>query len=153
MLLKCCLLYIAIVEPRHVIFCMLVSISPSRSIYVLFMWSICHYYFHFHYKFHQNFSLRVLLSFCLIFCQFEPGVVYKSVANKKKCVQRKFNAKSIRQFWTISHHILLIKDPNMIYLASKSGVNSPMIWINFGENISQVMDATCLTKVSPTYNF
>ena len=25
-----------------------------------------------------------LLSFCLIFCQFQPGVAYKSVANKNK---------------------------------------------------------------------
>ena len=31
----------------------------------------------------QNFSLRVLLSFCLFFCQFQPGVAYKSVAYKK----------------------------------------------------------------------
>ena len=32
------------------------------------------------------FSLRVLLSFCLIFCQFQLGIVYKSVAYKKKHV-------------------------------------------------------------------
>ena len=32
----------------------------------------------------QKFSLRVLLSFCLIFCKFQPGVAYKSVAYKKK---------------------------------------------------------------------
>ena len=31
----------------------------------------------------QKFSLIVLLSFCLIFCQFQPGVTYKSVAYKK----------------------------------------------------------------------
>ena len=30
----------------------------------------------------QKFSLRVLLSFCLNFCQFQPGVAYKSVAYK-----------------------------------------------------------------------
>ena len=29
------------------------------------------------------FNLRVLLSFCWIFCQFQTGVVYKSVAYKK----------------------------------------------------------------------
>ena len=29
------------------------------------------------------FSLRVLLSICLIFCQFQPGVAYKSVSSKK----------------------------------------------------------------------
>ena len=27
----------------------------------------------------------MLLSVCLIFCQFQPGVAYKSVTNKKKC--------------------------------------------------------------------
>ena len=32
----------------------------------------------------QKFSPRVLLSFCLIFCQFQAGVAYKSVAYKKK---------------------------------------------------------------------
>ena len=31
-----------------------------------------------------NFSLRVLLSICLIFCQFQPGVAHKNVADKKK---------------------------------------------------------------------
>ena len=30
----------------------------------------------------EKFSLRVLLSICLIFCQFQPGVAYKSVAYK-----------------------------------------------------------------------
>ena len=30
----------------------------------------------------QKFSLRVLLSSCLIFCQFQPGIAYKSVAYK-----------------------------------------------------------------------
>ena len=34
----------------------------------------------------QKFSLRVLLSLCLIFCQFQPGAAYKSIAYKKKCV-------------------------------------------------------------------
>ena len=28
----------------------------------------------------QKFSLRMLLSICLIFCQFQPGAAYKSVA-------------------------------------------------------------------------
>ena len=31
-------------------------------------------------------SGSVLLSFCLIFCQFQPGVAYTSVAYEKKCV-------------------------------------------------------------------
>ena len=31
----------------------------------------------------QKFSLRVWPTFCLIFCQFQPGVTYKSVAYKK----------------------------------------------------------------------
>ena len=33
-----------------------------------------------------KFSLRVLLSICLIFCQFQPGVAYKSIAYKKACI-------------------------------------------------------------------
>ena len=32
----------------------------------------------------SKFSLRVLLSICLIFCKFQAGVAYKSVAYKKK---------------------------------------------------------------------
>ena len=35
MLLKCCLLHIEIVVPWHDVFCMLVTISPSRSVHVL----------------------------------------------------------------------------------------------------------------------
>ena len=31
----------------------------------------------------QKFSVRVLLKFCLIFCHFQLGVPYKSVAYKK----------------------------------------------------------------------
>ena len=41
----------------------------------------------------QKFSIRVLLSFCLIFCQFQPGIVYKNVqfhksifSNHEKCI-------------------------------------------------------------------
>ena len=33
------------------------------------------------------FSLRVLLSICLIFCQFQAGVAYESVAYKKAYIQ------------------------------------------------------------------
>ena len=32
----------------------------------------------------KKYSFRVLLSFCLIFCQFQPGAAYKSVAYTKK---------------------------------------------------------------------
>ena len=35
---------------------------------------------------YQKFSLRVFLSICLIFCQFQPGIAYKSVAYKKACI-------------------------------------------------------------------
>ena len=37
---------------------------------------------------YQKFSLRVLLRICLGFCQFQPGVAYKSVAYKKKACKR-----------------------------------------------------------------
>ena len=30
-------------------------------------------------------KIQVMLSICLIFCQFQPGVAYKSVAYKKAC--------------------------------------------------------------------
>ena len=33
----------------------------------------------------QIVKVQVLLSICLIFCQFQPGVAYKSVAYKKAC--------------------------------------------------------------------
>ena len=35
--------------------------------------------------------LRVLLSFWLMFCQFQPGVAYKNVANKKSVHLQKFS--------------------------------------------------------------
>lgn len=34
-------------------------------------------------KFCQKFSFMVLSNFCLFFCQFQPGVPYKSAAYKK----------------------------------------------------------------------
>ena len=36
----------------------------------------------------QKFSLKVLLSFFLVFCQYQPGVAYKSVAYIKKNAYR-----------------------------------------------------------------
>ena len=60
--------------PRHAIFFISVSIFESWSIYVLFMWSVFSLSFLF---------LLKLINFCLAFCQFQPGVAYKSVAHKK----------------------------------------------------------------------
>ena len=34
----------------------------------------------------KNTIFLYIYSFCLIFCQFQPGVAYKSVAYIKKCV-------------------------------------------------------------------
>ena len=39
----------------------------------------------------QKSSPRVLIRFCLIFCQFQCGVSYKSVAYKKKRAQNKWD--------------------------------------------------------------
>ena len=39
------------------------------------------------------------VSICLIFCQFFAGVVYKSVACKKKSVDRKMMAASFNKFY------------------------------------------------------
>ena len=36
----------------------------------------------------SKFSLRVLLSICLMFCQFQPGAVYKSIASLKQACNR-----------------------------------------------------------------
>ena len=47
----------------------------------------------------QKFNLRVLLSFCLIFCQFHPGVSYKSVAYKEKRVSNKEEIAKIVNGW------------------------------------------------------
>ena len=97
MLLMCCLLHRDIALPRHAVFSLFVSclrlglyisylchhltiiififIKLNHTISViqtnLFLGHIC-----------QKFSLRVLLSSCLIFCQFQPGIAYKSVAYK-----------------------------------------------------------------------
>ena len=37
----------------------------------------------------QIVKVQVLLSICLIFCQFQPGVAYKSVTYKKACSSTK----------------------------------------------------------------
>ena len=49
----------------------------------------------------QKFSLRVLLSLCLIFCQFQPGAAYKSIAYKKKSV---YCLKSNTHFLNLESH-------------------------------------------------
>ena len=85
-------------ETRYILYTF-VSISTSRSIYVLFMWSVFPLPFSFSLQlialfqwnrqtrfFVRKYSLRVLLSFYPIFCQFQPSVDYKSVAYKNKCV-------------------------------------------------------------------
>ena len=47
----------------------------------------------------QKFSLSVLLSFCLVFCQFQPGVAYESVASKKKRVLVTLNGHFIYEYF------------------------------------------------------
>ena len=102
MLLKCCLLHRDIVLPVHAIFSIFVSIVYVL-VYIVLIYVICFVIiiFIFIITNHiisviqpnlffghvcQKFSLRVLLSFCLNFCQFQPGVTYKSVAYKKICI-------------------------------------------------------------------
>ena len=43
----------------------------------------------------QKFSLKVLLSIGLIFCQFQPGLAYKSVALKKACSEAYYRRVSL----------------------------------------------------------
>ena len=50
----------------------------------------------------QKVSRRVLLSFCLIFCQFQPGVAYESVAYKKKHVSSNCNWKKYTLMLTLN---------------------------------------------------
>ena len=96
--------------------------STSWSIYLCDL--LCHYHFHFHYitikhiisliqnnfcfgHVCQKFSLRVLLSFCLIFCQFQPGVAYESIAYKKGAQpENQFSLVKLRSF--IKNYLLLI---------------------------------------------
>ena len=59
----------------------------------------------------QKFSLRVLLSICIIFCRFQTGVAYKSVAYKKKRI------KLFKKFVTITYfNRLLLSFLNISFL-------------------------------------
>ena len=101
MLLKCCLNVLwhkDVVLPRHTVFS--IFVSCLRQVYLCLIYII---YFSiiiflfilinhinslketilFFGNFYLTFSHGVLLSFCLIFCQFQPGVAYKSFAYKK----------------------------------------------------------------------
>ena len=97
---KCCLLHMGIILPRCIIFCIFVSIFIRLR---LFTSSLCDLFFiiififitvnhiislkqtHFLFgRFCEKFSIRVMLGFCLIFCQFQPGVAYESMAYTKK---------------------------------------------------------------------
>ena len=81
-------------ETRYILY---ICVCLRLALFVLFIWYNFLYDLYFHYKhslkqthfcFGQvrlTFSLRVLLSFCLIFCQFQPGVAYKSGVYKKAC--------------------------------------------------------------------
>ena len=102
MLLKCYLLHIGIILARHVVFSIFVSMSTSRSVYVVFMWSIFHYLFFifitinhiislkqinlFFGHFCQKYNLRVLISFCLLFSNFSL-LLFTKVLIIKKSVQ------------------------------------------------------------------
>ena len=68
-----------------------------------------------------QFSVRVLLSFCLIFCQFQPGVTYKSVAYKKACSFKN----AFKAFDLIIFHEGLFKDESFIF---KFKCNLSMDW-------------------------
>ena len=50
------------------------------------------------------FSPRVLLSFCVIFCQFQPGVAYESVAYKKA-----FNSRYLRVLTVCSSEAVVLR--------------------------------------------
>ena len=81
-------------ETRYILY---ICVCLRLALFVLFIWYNFLYDLYFHYnhslkqthfcfgQVRQTFSLRVLLSFCLIFCQFQPGVVYKSGVYKKAC--------------------------------------------------------------------
>ena len=87
-----------IVLPRHTIFSVFVSVYVLASIcliYVIYfvivistfitinhIISLIQTNLFFRYVC-QKLSLSVLLRICLIFCQFQPGVAYKSIAYKK----------------------------------------------------------------------
>ena len=107
MMLKCCLLHIDIVVPRHVIFCVSMSISPSYLCYqfgitiFIFITSShiisfkqTHLFFFGH--FCQNFSLRVLLSFCLIlFANLSLTLLIKVLLLKKRVLEKQSLAKIV----------------------------------------------------------
>ena len=63
----------------------------------------------------QKFSLRVLVSICLFFCQFQPGIAYKSIAYKKSvwllnfiCLNGWSIEKKNHQAWSILKPVLEI---------------------------------------------
>ena len=83
------------------------------------------------------FSLRVLLSICLIFCQFQPRVAYKSVANKKayilsktswtlfhttvkSCTNKKYFRNSVRERCTSLHEVKYAILPSISEVATQT---------------------------------
>ena len=64
--LKCCLLHIDIIVPRH-IFSILVSMPPFWSIYVFFMWSMFHYHFYYNIMYSHSVCLLYVINFSLSF--------------------------------------------------------------------------------------
>ena len=91
MLLSYCLIHIAIVILRHILY--LVYLCPCLGL-GLFMSYLCDVFFIS--SLVISYNLQVIsynlvqtdfkLSFCLIFCQLQPGVAYKNVSYRKKRV-------------------------------------------------------------------
>ena len=82
---------------------------------------------------YQKFSLSVLLRICLtFFCQFQPGVAYKSVAYKK-CV---YLFKGLHIWFCISR----IKNPRNVSTKERPNKGEIPLWMRFQRllNFSQI---------------
>ena len=74
---------------------------------------------------------RVLPSFYLTFCQFPPGVAYKSVAHKKACVFAKRSILDILQ----SSKFASVKVLVLLFFTLNSYLTGRKFFCNFSENV------------------
>ena len=172
MLLRCCLISITFIILRHILY--LVYLCPCLAL-GLFMLYLCDQFFMFSLIFivinhisslkqrhdyfwiitwinkatnfqKQKFSLRVLLRFCMIFCQFQPGVAYKSVAYIKKRVIEKIVT------FTVKLCNALLETINVILSAAKTIPRTTRFFLkNKARDLSTLLMKPFLTTVTLNY--
>ena len=123
------------------------TLSTTGFMYILPIWSIFRYYFHFHY--HQPYNLIKtdatvpIFQLFLIFCQFKPGVGYKSAI---VCL------KSLAELLKLQDHLLSTKILMVGWLLQLRWANKNLAPCKKDENVEfSLTSIFTFTRCIPKY--